>query len=156
MNAFRVFIIIHQAYIREAINGIGMVLCMNLSLMVAINLYQTWYYNHRSKHWTHVPGVSMACALFWVFASETYRTGAIWHIYRYAPVYTDSVSAIGSFGDVPFGPTFGYLFAGVTLILALLRCTFLFAPPTIRKYVVLLSVYLSLGFLFISWLTERH
>lgn len=151
MNSIRDFILLHQAYLREAINGMGMILCLNLALLIIAHLYVVWYRNHvRLGHWSRVPGVDMACGLFWVFAAETYRTGAIWHIYRFSPSHDSS--SIGTFADAQFWPTTGYLCAGLVLIAGLLRCTHLFAPPAIQKVAWLYSLCLSIAFLILSQL----
>src|ERR1700742_13306 len=134
MNSLHAFIVEYQAAIRQDINGAGMVLCAALALMIFVFMCNSWINANRKNMnltaWAHMPGVPMACALLWLFGAETYRTGAIWHIYYSAPSHT--TYAIGQFADATFWPTLGYLMAGGVLIGALLRCTFLFAPPLLR------------------------
>jgi hypothetical protein len=158
MRMLHDLIVAYQVDIREDINGVGMVLCGSLTLMIFVFMCNSWVHALR-KHismsaWVHMPGVPMACALLWVFGAETYRTGAIWHIYRFAPSQGQSSSAVGSFAAVSFWPTFGYMIAGGVLIGALLRCTFLFAPPFFRRIVWLTSTFVAVGFIIISHLTD--
>jgi hypothetical protein len=157
MKTIHDWIIHYQAFIREDINGAGMVLCASLTIMIFMFMVNGWYEaTKRSSfpfsNWSHMPGVPMACALLWVFGAETYRTGAIWHIYHFSSDHTQS--AVGSFAEVTFWPTLGYLVAGIILIFALIRCTFLFAPPTWRKHVWVCSLLTSLGFVLLSHLSR--
>lgn len=138
MNTIYQELLVNQALIRENINGACMVLFAVLSLMIFVFMINSWLETIRKAHasfgdWSHMPGVPMACAMLWVFMAETYRTYAIWSIYRFSPSHT--TAAIGTFADVRFGPTLGYLIAGIILVSAALRCTYLFAPPLIRRWV---------------------
>lgn len=144
------WVVSHQALIREVINGLCMVLFLTLTLMVMVFMWDAFADNFierrekripHSTSWTTTPGVPTACALWWVFAAESYRTGAIWVLYNIgkalhrSPYPTSSNDGVGVFGEAGFGSTFGYLVAGVMLIGGLQRSIYIFTPPEWKRKV---------------------
>lgn len=150
MTDFIAFIVAYQALIREVINGVGMVLFLTLTLLVMVFMWDTWVENSSymmllrsrsgltvtSRDWRETPGIPTACALWWVFAAETYRTGAIWWLYNvgrhhHRIQHTTDISGpgVGVFNEAGFFASFGYLIAGVMLCGGLLRAIYIFTPP---------------------------
>lgn len=162
MTMLYYWVVLYQATIREVINGAGMILFLTLSIMILTFLWDTWVENSSAtifikrrqgmnppvRDWRTVPGVPTACALWWVFAAETYRTGAIWYLYNVgrhlhtSPYPTATAPGIGVFGEAGFGTSFGYLVAGIAMICGLQRCIYIFTPPEWKKRV---WVYASIG-----------
>lgn len=146
------FVVQNQALIREYINGAAMVLCLTLTIMITIFLWDTWvttlahrdWLTHYRNNWTRTPGVPTACALWWIFAAETYRTGAIWWLYTIGSreVRRDN-PGLGVFSEAGFWPSFGYLIAGLILIAALLRAIQRFTPPHWRPRVWIFAAVAS-------------
>lgn len=142
------WIVIHQALIREVINGFCMVLFLALSLMVLVFMWDTWISANPKRDWRTAPGMPTACALWWIFAAEAYRTGAIWFLYNIgkhmhrSPYPTADGAGVGVFGEAGFGSSFGYLIAGVMLIGGLQRAIFIFTPPEWKSAV---WIYATIG-----------
>jgi hypothetical protein len=136
----------HQALIREWINGSSMILCLTLTCMISIFMWDTaldWYSQierPRGRSWTKGPGVQTACALWWVFAAETYRSGAVWVLYQMGKAHGD----VGVFFNVNHSliTSYGYLLAGIALNLGLLRAIYIFTPPEWKSKV---WVYSAIG-----------
>jgi hypothetical protein len=132
------WIVTHQALIREVINGLAMVLFLTLSLMVMVFMWDTWVSSKPGRDWRGAPGIPTACSLWWVFAAETYRTGAIWYLYNigkpsgYIPDMSDGV---GVFETGPPWNAIGYIVAGVMLVCGLQRSIFIFTPPEWKRRV---------------------
>jgi hypothetical protein len=135
------WIVTHQALIREVINGFCMVLFLALTLMVLVFMWDTWVVTNPKRDWRTAPGMPTACALWWIFAAESYRTGAIWALYNIgkhdhrSPFPTADAAGIGVFGEAGFWSTFGYLTAGVMLIVGLQRAIYIFTPPEWKRKV---------------------
>jgi hypothetical protein len=134
------WVIGHQALIREFINGFCMVLFLALSLVVLVFMWDTWVSSRSMREWREAPGMPTACALWWVFAAECYRTGAIWMLYNlgkhdHTTPFPTSESGIGVFGAAGFWSTFGYLIAGFMLGGGLLRSIYIFTPPEWKRRV---------------------
>lgn len=146
------WVVTHQALIREVINGLAMVLFLVLSIMIMVFMWDAFAAHvldrKTTRDWTHTPGVPTACALWWVFAAETYRTGAIWYLYNVgkhvhtSPYPTANIAGVGVFGESGFGTSFGYLIAGIMLVCGLQRCIYIFTPPEWKRRV---WVYASIG-----------
>lgn len=155
MTNFLVDWVVHyQALIREYINGVGMVLCLTLSLMISIFLWDSWVSSSDGKSWTSMPGVPTACALWWIFTAESYRTGAIWWLYNVgkhnhsSPYPVDmSGPGIGVFNEAGFFASFGYLLAGLMLCFGLLRGIYIFTPPQWKRRVWLYASVASVVFI---------
>lgn len=130
-------IVVHnQALIREVINGFTMVLCLTLAIMIAVFMWDTFveYSEKRfreligssNRTWSHAPGVPTACALWWIFAAEAYRTGAVWTLYQLGKRENDNGAFFATAG---YFTSYGYLLAGIALIGGLLRAIYIFTPP---------------------------
>jgi hypothetical protein len=139
------WIVVHQALIREVINGFCMILFLTLSLMVLVFMWDTWIASNSTRDWRGAPGMPTACALWWVFAAETYRTGAVWVLYNIgrshntSPYPTANNIGIGVFGDAGYWSTFGYLIAGFMLVGGLQRAIYIFTPPSWNRRIWLYS-----------------
>lgn len=133
------FVVHNQAMIREMINGSTMILCLVLALMIFVFMWDTMieYMDKRvgftpvawlrSRHeWSNAPGVPTACALWWVFAAESYRTGSVWTLYQMGKLENDNGAF---FAPAGYFTSYGYLLAGVALIGGLLRAIYIFTPP---------------------------
>jgi hypothetical protein len=131
------FVVSHQALIREMINGSAMILFLTLTMMVSVFMWDTMVEYTKSRYfvgtprdpsrsWTHAPGIPTACALWWVFIAETYRTGAVWSLYQIGKGQRDG----GIFFDGgSYWTSYGYLLAGIALNAGLLRAIYIFTPP---------------------------
>lgn len=134
----------HQALIREVINGYAMILCLTLSIMVGVFMWDSivdWYSKPGGRRraglsWHEVPGIQTACALWWVFLAEAYRTGAVWVLYNIGKGQKD----VGVFfGYGAYWSSYGYLFAGIVLNMGLLRAIYIFTPPEWKSRVWVLA-----------------
>lgn len=115
----------HQGLIRELINGSAMVLFLTLTCMITVFMWDTMLAS-KGRDWTHAPGIGTACALWWIFAAETYRCGAVWALYQLGK----GQGAIGVFfGNGAYWSSYGYLLAGIALNGGLLRAIYIFTPP---------------------------
>lgn len=139
-------VVTHQALIREWVNGMVMVLFLNATAMIGVFMWDTMleYAGQQSvRDWSHAPGVPTACALWWVFAAETYRAGAVWSLYQEGKFG----GSIGSFfAPVGYSTSFGYLFSGLMLIGGLQRCIFIFTPPAWKRRVWLYATAGAVAF----------
>lgn len=139
------FIVHHQALIREVINGYAMILCLTLSMMVGVFMWDSivdWYGHPRiraTRSWHEVPGIQTACALWWIFIAESYRTGAVWMLYQIGK-HEHDVSIF--FDGDAYWSSYGYLLAGTILNVGLLRAIYIFTPPEWKNRV---WIYASLG-----------
>jgi hypothetical protein len=106
--------------IREWVNG--QLLPLNLSLVVATGLF-LWQkltatigdgiYVGGWRRYQETPGVRTACVLFWVFLGEAIRAGAAWSALKFGASTAEVVSVL-------------FMLGGVVLLLACLRCAFIF------------------------------
>lgn len=131
-------VVLNQALIREVINGYAMILCLALTMMVGVFMWDSvvdWYERAAAGRnplaktgatWAEVPGIQTACALWWIFLAETYRTGAVWMLYQIGKNANDNGPF---FSSGAYWSSYGYLLAGVVLNLGLLRAIYIFTPP---------------------------
>lgn len=122
-------VVYYQALIRELINGSAMVLFLTLTIMVGVFMWDTMLeYAGRKppSNWTDAPGIGTACALWWIFAAETYRTGAVWILYQLGKRANDTGTFFSADG---YATSYGYLLAGLALNGGLLRAIYIFTPP---------------------------
>lgn len=147
------FVVQHQALIREVINGWAMVLCLTLTIMVGVFMWDSivdWYakpntVRRAGRSWHEVPGIQTACAMWWIFLAESYRTGSVWLLYNIGKGQKDvGVFFSGPywFGYGAYWSSYGYLFAGIVLNLGLLRAIYIFTPPEWKNRV---WVYAAIG-----------
>ncbi len=138
------FLLAHQAFIRETINGVAFVLFTLLTALTAVYLWDTWLAKEKLTsigEWQDTPGVPAACVLFWICGSEGYRTFNVWLTYNLGRVpakasLSEAVTGVGvgMFSVSSVNSTLGYLTAGVILCLALLRGIYVFSPPSWRVW----------------------
>lgn len=136
------WIVISQALIREVINGMSMVLFFTLTFLTWIFMWDT-FIDKAKPDWRHERGIPTACALWWVFAAETYRTGAVWWLYQLGK---EQGSAGVFFTPDGYATSYGYLIAGAMLIGGLLRSIYIFTPPKWERRVWLYALTGSLVF----------
>lgn len=135
-------IVQHQALIREVINGVCCILCLTLTLMVGVFMWDSLIETLGSvprRSWRSVPGIHTACALWWVFLAESYRTGAVWSLYQLQRKEADTGAFFAGAGLMS---SIGYLLAGIALVGGLLRAIYIFTPPEWKRRV---WVYASVG-----------
>lgn len=139
------FVVQQQALIREVINGFGMILCLTLSIMIGAFMWDSialWCMNKpMGRSWHAVPGIQTACALWWIFAAESYRTGSVWMLYNIGKGQKDD-GVFFSADPGAYWSSYGYLLAGIVLNIGLLRAIYIFTPPEWKDRV---WVYASLG-----------
>lgn len=144
------YIFANQALIRECINGVACVLFFTLSIMVAVFLWDTWAAARPTDKWQTFPGVPTACALWWVFISECYRTLNVWYAYvnsgGSAPGKVGR-AGVGIFESSGAASSIGYLIAGVILCLGLLRSIYIFTPPDWKRRVWKLALAAAVIFI---------
>lgn len=133
--------------IREWLNGSLTPVSFNLTAILAFFLLQSyWEGRALGIPWTRLPGVTTGCTLFWIFGADTIRAGWVWVILRTAN------------NGLPISPWIEWLSnvsfftAGIMLILAMLRCTYIWAPPKIRRAYLIYSIATTLLFLLLSHL----
>lgn len=121
------FFMRHQSLIRENVNGATSVTCLVLAAVVALFMIES---RNEGGDWRHLPGVPTACALFWVFTAEWYRTASIWWLYR-----NPATRHIASLNDnaIGMGWSLGYSISGILLIMGLLRAVYMFTPPLFQE-----------------------
>ena len=133
------FLLQHQALFRELINGVAFILLLTLTLMIAVFLWDTWMkvWPETLEDWWRVPGVHTACALFWIFGSEAYRTCSVWITYNLGKVATKATMmevvvgkiGVGMFSVSSIASILGYVVAGIIFCLGLTRGIYIFTPP---------------------------
>lgn len=148
------FVVVHQALIREWINGYAAVLCMALTSMIVVYMWDTFVeYSSATvfvklggvfegrrrplpaeRDWRHAPGIPTACALFWVFAAESYRTSCVWALYQIGKAQGTNVASV-FFDSTSYWSSYGYLLAGIALNGGLLRAIYIFSPPDWKRAV---------------------
>jgi hypothetical protein len=154
------YVVHYQALIREVINGSAMVLCMSLTIMIGVFMWDSiaLWVTHKIRgpgkrgniastglSWHEVPGIQTACALWWIFLAESYRTGAVWLLYNMGKAQKESgifFGVGGFYGSSAYWSSYGYLCAGVVLNAGLLRAIFIFTPPEWKNRV---WIYASIG-----------
>jgi hypothetical protein len=135
----------NNLFIREWLNGSLFPLSLNLSIIIAVFLWDSFLEGTRqSARWWKMPGVPTACALFWIFGMESVRAGTVWLILRITndggvvPVWLSDVANAS------------ITIAGIILIITMLRCTFLFTPPRWGNRVWVYSIISTVTFLLLS------
>jgi hypothetical protein len=105
-------------FTREQLNGAIFPLCTFLTVAIVFFLYEAW--RDWGHGWARAPGVQVACALAWIFGAEAVRAGFVWF----------SLRTLNN-GDTLAGPyltasNLGFMLGGLGLLIAVLRCTYLF------------------------------
>jgi hypothetical protein len=109
----------HNLIIREWFNG-GLV-PLNLCLVVVTTMFLWDTLQAHGRGWTRQPGVSSACALWWIFAADAIRAVFVWVILR----QQNRGLPIVDFAELA---NFGFMIAALISLAATLRCIFLFTP----------------------------
>jgi len=142
------FLLGQQALIREIINGYAFVLCLTLTIMITVFLWDTWIKEGPMSYerWSKFPGVQTACCLWWIFGAEAYRTCNVWLTYNLgrmaARATLGDAIGVGMFSASSASSTLGYLLAGTVLNLALMRAIYIWTPLDWKGRV---WIYASLG-----------
>lgn len=138
-------LMVDHLIVREALNGAAFPLSLFLTMSVCFYLWQTFVLY--GPGWTRQPGVSTACALAWLFFAETCRAGSVWFI----------LQANNDGRVIPQNTIFtlNCILAASTivLVLAFLRCTFLFTPDHLGNMTWIMSFIVALLFVIISLAT---
>lgn len=132
----------YNLIIREWLNGALFPLSISLSVIISVFLFDTWRFH--GKGWTTLPGIRVSCAMWWLFTAESIRAGLVWVLLRIqndGQLVTDTL-------DVAVN--IGFMFGATALIVAFLRCIFLFTPPRWGHVYWVLSVLITCGFLVLS------
>lgn len=142
-------IINKNLFIREFLNGGTFPLSLFLAIVIGIHLWNT--YREFGSGWSKQEGTQTACALFWVFFAESLRAGLVWWTLR-------SVNDGQRLPpDIELVFNIGLTFAGLALVIMLLRCSYLFTPPKWGNKVWIASVSITTLFLILSHLIgEMH
>jgi hypothetical protein len=138
-------VVTNNLIIREWLNGSLFPLSLNLSLIIAVFLWDSYFAARESRQkWFNMDGVPTACALFWIFSLDGVRAVSVWVILRInnngmeVPMWmrqtTNVALALAAFG----------------LMLTILRCTYLFTPPRWGNRYWIYSLVSTLIFLMIS------
>jgi hypothetical protein len=133
--------------IREWLNGSLFPLSLNLSVVIAIFMWDSYVYavTHKER-WFTLEGIPTACALFWIFSLDGVRAVSVWIILRLTnnghpvPEWLREVT------------NYALLAAAFGLALTILRCTYLFTPPRWGNRYWIYSLLSTLGFLILSHL----
>lgn len=137
--------------IREWLNGSLFPLTANLAFIIGVYIWQTRQYGlARAVNWRSLPGVQTACALFWVFGAESVRAGFVWIILRTTNDGYRMNAAFEAFAN------FALVVGASLLVFWTLRCTYIFTPPSIRRYYWIYSLALTTAFLLLSHLFPTY
>lgn len=132
--------------IREWINGALIPLNVCIILMITYQLYVARR-TYGKKRWTRMPGISSACAIWWVFLAELIRAFLAWYILN-----RQSNGIIVDYTDVWI--TTLYAVAAVIALLATFRLVFTLAPRSVAHQTWIASCVLTavfLGFVFVMF-----
>lgn len=131
--------------IREWVNGSLFPLSLNMTAIVTVFLWSAWLESRKNlRSWRTVPGAQTGCFLFWVFGAESARAGIVWLILR----TTNDGRVVPRWFEVCANVTF--ILAGITLVLAVLRGTYIFTPPKWGHVFWVYSAMSTIAFLLLS------
>ena len=133
--------------IREWLNGSLFPLSLNLSIIIAVFMWDSYIYaiTHK-KRWFTLEGVPTACALFWIFTLDGVRAVSVWIILRFA----NDGHVVPEW--VREWTNYALITAALGLVLTMLRCTYLFTPPRWGNRYWVYSLLSTLAFLVVSQL----
>jgi len=133
--------------IREWLNGSLLPLSLNLAIIIAVFLWDSWIEAREGNlNWWTMSGVPTGCALFWIFILDGTRAGSVWIILR---ITNDGVPVPQWVRDYS---TVALIVAALGLAITMLRCTFLFTPPRWGNAYWIYSVVSTVLFLIVSHL----
>jgi len=107
----------------------GFVFPLSVFLSILIGLYLTDMFWTYRRGWTRQPGVSLACALWWIFTAEAVRAFLIWATFR---SINDGVPVPDKLAQ-PISIIMAA--SSAVLLVAMLRCTYLFTPSRWGRWV---------------------
>lgn len=117
-------LLLDNLIIREFLNGSLTPLSFNLTIVLTIFLFESYKEGQeRGVKWNRIPGVATGCALWWIFGAETIRAGIVWYILR---EHNDGLPLPVWF---EYFSNFAFMVAAFSLIVTMLRCTYIFTPP---------------------------
>lgn len=131
--------------IREWLNGSLFPLSAFLCYVICHFLYGTRA--EIGPGWQKEDGVATACALAWIFFCESVRAGGVWWILR----TQNDGHAVSVW--MQWVLNIGFCFSAAALIATILRCTFLFSPPSWGHRYWIASALTTLVFLLVSHFT---
>jgi hypothetical protein len=137
--------------IREWLNGSLFPLSINLALIIAIFIWDSyidWLKKPTTKRWWNADGVPTACALFWIFLLDGVRAISVWAVIWNAnngATIPDWIRALTNYA---------LTIASVGLILTMLRCAYLFTPPRWGHAFWIYSAVSTLLFLALGQITH--
>jgi hypothetical protein len=117
------FLMVHNAIIREVLNGSLFPLFIFLSLMIGHYLWDIFRKSGSLNGWRRANGSQTACVLFWLLLAEGIRSGNVWYLYR-----TDTVHMNVATTSVGLWSTLVFVVTATVLIATILRATYLFTP----------------------------
>jgi len=132
--------------IREWLNGSLFPLSLNLAVIIGVFIWDSFVHSLEdgTPRWWRLPGVPTACVLFWIFGMESVRAISVWAI-----LHTTNQNK--SMPDwVVETATYSLVLASIVLLVALLRCTYLFSPPKWGHAFWIYSAVSTLLFLLLS------
>jgi hypothetical protein len=133
--------------IREWLNGALFPLSINLTVIIAVYLWQSFQYGRtHGFRWTQLSGVKTACALFWVFFAESVRAGFVWLSLRMTN--RSGFTLTQPLIDIANG---FLVVSALVLTAALLRCTYIFTPPNARRVYWAYSLACAAVFLLLAY-----
>jgi len=127
---------------REHFNAALFPLSACLAIAISIHLTLVWW--DVGKGWTQEPGVMVSCALWWLFSAEALRSFNVWVLFR---VQNDRQMLPDYLND-----WIATLFsiAAAMLILAFVRCIYLFTPSSWGHKYWLCSIGFAFAFVVLS------
>lgn len=132
----------YNLVIREWLNGALFPLSLALAFIIGVFLFDTWRIHGRG--WTTLPGIRTSCAMWWLFSAESIRAGIVWILLR---IQNDGQRVTDA---LDYAVNVGFMFGATALIVAFLRCIFLFTPPKWGHVYWVASVLVTVLFLVLS------
>jgi hypothetical protein len=131
--------------IREWVNGSLFPLSLNFTAIVSVFLWSAWFEGRRKGiRWQYISGVRTGCFLWWAFAAESARAGIVWMILR----TSNDGGALPRWFEIWANVVF--VMAGLALVFAVLRGTYIFTPPKWGHRFWLYSAVSTIVFLMLS------
>ena len=141
-------LMVHNAFIREVLNGSLFPLSLILSAMIGVFLYDTFRERYTFKTWLSEGGVQTGFVLFPFFLAEGIRSGFVWLAYRndYIPIPVINQQGVVS--------SIGFIVSALVIIICLLRGTYLFTPERWGSTPWIVSASFTVAFNVVSVLTD--
>lgn len=133
---------LYNLIIREWLNGALLPLSVALAIIISIFLAETWWKHGRG--WTGLPGIAVSCAFWWLFTAESIRAGVVWVLLRIQNDGQKVTAALDWYVNIAF------ILGATLLILAFLRCIYLFTPTRWGHRYWIASLFVTIVFLALS------